>query len=69
MMNIQNKEDMIEIRVRNLVGLIAICLLFGLSFICFTQHKHISNLRQAIEQRDSLIHKLIYSQKIKKELI
>ena len=51
---------MIEIRVRDLAGLIAIFLLFGLSFICFTQHKHISNLRQAIEQRDSLIHELIY---------
>ncbi|MBC5612848.1 hypothetical protein [Bacteroides hominis] len=46
---------MIEIRIRDLVGLIAVCLLFGLSFICFTQRKYISNLKQAIEQRDSLL--------------
>lgn len=51
---------MIEIRIRDLVGLIAICLLFSLSFICFTQRKHISYLKQAIEQRDSLLHEWIY---------
>lgn len=51
---------MIEIRIRDLIGIIAICLFVSLSFICFTQSKHISDLRQAIEQRDSLLNELIY---------
>lgn len=51
---------MIEIRIRDLIGIIAICLFVGLSFICFTQSKHISYLRQAIQQRDSLLNELIY---------
>nr|DAD85453.1 MAG TPA: hypothetical protein [Siphoviridae sp. ctDcW16] len=51
---------MIEIRIRDLIGIIAICLFVSLSFICFTQRKHISYLRQAIQQRDSLLNELIY---------
>lgn len=51
---------MIEIRIRDLVGLIAIYLFLVSSFICFTQRKHISYLNQVIEQRDSLLRELIY---------
>ena len=51
---------MIEIRIRDLVAIIAICFFVSSSFICFTQRKHISYLRQAIEQRDSLLNELIY---------
>lgn len=51
----KNKIVMIEIRIRDLVCLVAVCALLGLSFICFTQRRYISNLKQAIEQRDSLL--------------
>ncbi len=55
-----NKECMVEIRIRDLVGIIAIFLLFSLIFTCFVQREHISYLKRAIEQRDSLIYELIY---------
>ena len=50
-----------ELRIKDMVGAIVLCLLFGLGIICFSQHKHISYLNDAIEQRDSLLNDLIYN--------
>ncbi|NDV83418.1 hypothetical protein D0T87_15715 [Bacteroides sp. 51] len=50
-----------ELRIKDMVGSIVLCLLFGLGVICFSQHKHISYLKAAIEQRDSLLNDLIYN--------
>lgn len=51
---------MIEIRIRDLIALIAITLFTGTSFICFKQQEEIKALNQAIEQKDSLIREIMY---------
>lgn len=53
---------MIEVRIRDLVALIAVVLYTGVSIICFQQRKAINELNRDIEQRDSLINEMIVKQ-------
>ena len=46
---------MIQIRVRDLIGAIALCLLLGLLIINRAQKEYINALSQSIAVRDSII--------------
>lgn len=54
---------MIEVRIRDLVALIAVVLYTGVSIICFQQRKAINELNRDIEQRDSLINEMIVKER------